>query len=346
MSQQARKEWISNLRVIATVSVIVLHVASTVLYKYNSEPHSIWWIGNIYDSLVRFSVPVFLMVTGSLLLGKSESYPLFLKKKFVRIILPFIFWTSIYIIYNFIEPPQFSTRGVNQSDLSWVFQQFREGSSYHLWYIYMLMGVYLSIPLISLWTAKTKKKNMGYFLIIWAVLLIVYSSELAVTNFIWDIRYIVGYLGYAVLGYYLTLIKTKNKTITWLAIFTFITSVSITAYGTFYGTAPTGGFEKYYYAYLTPNVLLMSVSVFLIAKNVNLKPKGILLLVRNLVDKNSYGIYLVHVLVLNYLAMVGIDWYLLHPIIGIPLTVLICLIISTTVIYLISKIPFGRYISG
>ena len=74
---QGKKEWISNSRVLATVCVVLLHVASSVLYKYNQVPNSHWWIGNVYDSFVRFSVPLFLMITGALLLGRQYSYPLF-----------------------------------------------------------------------------------------------------------------------------------------------------------------------------------------------------------------------------------------------------------------------------
>ena len=80
---EGKKEWISNLRVIATLCVILLHVASSVLYKYNQAPNSHWWIGNVYDSLVRFSVPMFLMITGALLLGKQYSYPTFLLRKVI-----------------------------------------------------------------------------------------------------------------------------------------------------------------------------------------------------------------------------------------------------------------------
>ena len=115
---QGKKEWISNLRVIATLCVVLLHVASSVLYKYNQVPNSHWWIGNVYDSFARFSVPLFLMITGALLLGKQYSYSIFLKRKVVRILLPFAFWTAIYIIYNFIEPPQFNGKLESQSNFS------------------------------------------------------------------------------------------------------------------------------------------------------------------------------------------------------------------------------------
>jgi len=152
-----KKEWISNSRVLATVCVVLLHVASSVLYKYNQVPNSHWWIGNVYDSFVRFSVPLFLMITGALLLGIQYSYPTFLLRKVIRILIPFAFWTAIYIIYNFIEPPQFNGKLASQSNFAWILQQLQDGSSYHLWYIYMLLGIYITIPLFAKIIARARK---------------------------------------------------------------------------------------------------------------------------------------------------------------------------------------------
>lgn len=347
MQQQERKEWISNLRVTATISVILLHVASTVLYQYNQVPNSEWWIGNIYDSLVRFSVPMFLMITGALILGKQTSYSIFLKKKVARILLPFAFWTAIYIVYNFIEPPQFNGKLEAQSNFEWILQQIKDGSSYHLWYIYMLLGIYISIPFLTKLVVSVRKIYLEFILIAWIIFISLSTPYNSESNFEWNLWYYFGYLGYVVLGYYLSITPTKHKLISVLAVFTFLTGLFVTVYGTYYNTDLGGGtFYKLYYSYLTPNVLLMTASLYVIFKNANNKLRGTFRYVRNLIDKYSYGIYLSHILVLNYLTMFKIDWYLFHPIIGIPLTTMITLGLSLTIVYLVNKIPYGKYISG
>ncbi|OWP82967.1 hypothetical protein BWK59_13040 [Flavobacterium davisii] len=63
--------WITSLRVLATFSVIFLHSASAILYLYGTISAFDWWIGNIYDSIVRFCVPIFLMISGTLILSKD-----------------------------------------------------------------------------------------------------------------------------------------------------------------------------------------------------------------------------------------------------------------------------------
>jgi len=343
---QDKKEWISNSRVLATVCVVLLHVTSSALYKYNQVPNFHWWIGNVYDSFVRFSVPLFLMITGALLLGKQHEYPIFLKKKVLRIFLPFVFWTTIYIGYNFLEPPQFNGKLASQSNFEWILQQAQDGSSYHLWYMYMLLGIYVAMPLFAKIIAKVRKSYLELFLLIWVLFISLSASYTSNSNFEWNLWYYLGYLGYVILGYYLSIINTKSKRVSTLALITFIIGLFVTFYGTFYYTDKTGVFCKYYYSYLNPNVLLMATSVFVLLKNAEIKLNGVIKSARNIIDKHSYGIYLSHILVLNYLIMYGVDWNLIHPLIGIPLTTIITLIVSVAIVYLISKIPLGKYISG
>ena len=343
---QSKKEWISNSRVLATVCVVLLHVTSSALYKYNQVPNFHWWIGNVYDSFVRFSVPLFLMITGALLLGKQHDYPIFLKKKVLRIFLPFVFWTTIYIGYNFLEPPQFNGKLASQSNFEWILQQAKEGSSYHLWYMYMLLGIYVAMPLLAKIIAKVRKLYLELFLLTWVLFISLSASYTSNSNFEWNLWYYLGYLGYVVLGYYLSIINTKSKRVSTLAVITFTIGLFVTFYGTFYYTDKTGVFCKNYYSYLIPNVLLMATSVYVLLKNADIKLNGVLKTARNIIDKHSYGIYLSHILVLNYLIMCGVDWNLIHPLIGIPLTTIITLIVSVAIVYLISKVPLGRYISG
>jgi len=291
-------------------------------------------------------VPLFLMITGALLLGKQHEYPIFLKKKVLRIFLPFVFWTTIYIGYNFLEPPQFNGKLASQSNFEWILQQAQDGSSYHLWYMYMLLGIYVAMPLFAKIIAKVRKSYLELFLLIWVLFISLSASYTSNSNFEWNLWYYLGYLGYVILGYYLSIINTKSKRVSTLALITFIIGLFVTFYGTFYYTDKTGVFCKYYYSYLNPNVLLMATSVFVLLKNAEIKLNGVIKSARNIIDKHSYGIYLSHILVLNYLIMYGVDWNLIHPLIGIPLTTIITLIVSVAIVYLISKIPLGKYISG
>ena len=77
--------WIDNLRVIATIAVIMLHVSAPILYKYGSISNYIWNIGNLFDGMVRWCVPIFFMLSGALLLNEDLEISSFLKKRLLRI---------------------------------------------------------------------------------------------------------------------------------------------------------------------------------------------------------------------------------------------------------------------
>ena len=85
--------YISNLRNIATFSVIFVHAAAIYVLNFQNISLESWRIANFLDSFVRFCVPAFLMISGALLLNKEEDITVFINKRLKRVLIPFIFWT-------------------------------------------------------------------------------------------------------------------------------------------------------------------------------------------------------------------------------------------------------------
>src|ERR1700743_565095 len=150
-----RSDWVDSLRAIAVIAVIGVHVVAPALSaKTNLQNTSTtgWWIANVYDSLFRFCVPIFVMITGALLLPQDIGLKAFLKKRLNRILLPFIFWSLIYMAFNMalkIRDEGYSNAIVYFG--SWVSTQIIQGPSIHLWYVYMIIGLYLFIPILQPW---------------------------------------------------------------------------------------------------------------------------------------------------------------------------------------------------
>ncbi len=337
--------WTNNLRVLATISVILLHVSGQILIQYGKVSDFVWWTGNLYDSAVRFCVPVFVMLTGALLLPKAYEIREFLKKRFLRIMLPFLFWSFVYIVFTYyvkLSPNhEMSTLEITK----WSLDLLRSGSSPHLWYIYMIIGIYLITPILSIWAQNCKENEILYFLIIWLLALILNQPilEKYITDI--DLSYFSDFIGYLVLGYYLSVktFKYSKVTINITAILLIIMGVIITIAGTYYLTLSDGKFNQYFYGYMTLNTLMVSIGIFVVFKNSNTTQSSKII---DIISKYSYGIYLVHILVLFYLSKIGIDFSLINPIFSIPLTTLLCLLFSTLIVYIVNKLPYGNYISG
>lgn len=342
--KETKLQWADSLRALATIAVIILHVTAPLLTSMESLTD--WWIGNIIESSVRFSVPVFFMLTGALIFDKEYSIGTFLKKRFFRVIIPFLFWSIPYILFSLI------LKALHEEELDFfkvfifIIDQFKNGSSYHLWFVYTLLGIYLFIPIISKWVRNSTNKEILYFLILWLITVLFTYPILSIFKTKIDFSYFTGFLGYTILGHYLRKINfDSSKKKDFIAIVLFFTGLIITIIGTYFLFKFKGKMDELYYEYLTLNVLMCSIGVYLYIKDKNIKNQSVLKFL-NLMNKFSYGIYLVHVLILIFLTKAGITCFFINPLIGIPLTSILCLILSSLTIYVVNKLPYGKYISG
>ena len=290
-----RKEslsWPDNLRVIATISMVLLHVTSPILLRYGEISMITWHLGNLIDSSVRFCVPVFVMLSGALLLQKEYSLKDFFQKRFMRVLVPFAFYSVVYILHDLDARNLWAREDL----FAYIWSKVSKGAAYHLWYIYMIIGLYLFIPVIGRWVRASSEKDIMYFLIIWLVTIDISHPLILklVPNI--NLSYFSGFLGYLVLGYYLALKKNSGGWKRSLSIYLLLAGVFVTILSTFLHSADKGAYVGIYYGYLTPNVLLTSVGLFMLVNNFRFSgrvPEKI----RSFLCRYSYGIYLVHVLV-------------------------------------------------
>ncbi len=337
--------WMDRLRVFSTLSVILLHVVTNMVHSFGTISESQWWIGNLLDSSVRFCVPIFLMISGALLLTRDNSdINHFLSKRVSRILFPFIFWSLAYDFRTFwvmhAEQKPLSPEFV----LEFILGSFKNGAAFHMWYIYVLVGLYLFFPIVGKWIRNSSTKEIHYFLAIWIVTLFFNYPYVSTYLPDFNLRYFAGYIGYPILGYYL-MTRTFSNPIRNAGLFLFL-GVLITAFSTFYFSLLNKTFVHTFYEYLTPNVLLSSIGVFLLFQYGTLKFTPWIDKLIAFVGNYSYGIYLVHVFVLWELGKFHLSYSFVHPLIGIPLTTIACFVLSTIVVWAISKLPFGKYISG
>lgn len=312
----------------------MLHVTAPILEQFNEIPMFTWNVGNFYDSITRFCVPIFFMLSGALLLSKDYELSHFIKKRFLRILPPFLFWSLVYIIYDLIKGSK-DFNSIIEMVLYFVRKLFH-GSQYHLWFIYTIMGLYLFVPIVRKWIKNATKKEILYFLLLWMITIIygipilkVYLPKIYLINFS-------GYLGYMVLGYYLSRLKQPKK---YVPIILIVLGVCITIMGTHFLTTASSNFNSYFYGYLTPNVLIVSIGIFLLFKGLKIQSQRISS-VLEYISRYSFGIYLSHVLILKLLTEIGFNWSFTNAIFSIPLVTLVTITIATIFIHFGKKIKF------
>lgn len=154
-----REIWIDWMRVAACFMVILVH--STEPFYLGGDGSLIlnqadaFW-SSFFDSFVRACVPLFVVASSYLQFPLHYSAGEFFRRRTVRVLIPFIVWL---LVYAFVW-------GEPASNLKSLLLNFNYSAG-HLWFVYMLIGVYLIMPLLSPWAEKVGKKELQVYLGIW-----------------------------------------------------------------------------------------------------------------------------------------------------------------------------------
>jgi surface polysaccharide O-acyltransferase-like enzyme len=230
---------------------------------------------------------------------------------------------------------------------AFVIDKLLHRSEFHLWFVYAILGIYLIIPILRRWLQNAPKSEIHYFLIIWLITMFFKIPKVGAYQPAISLAYFAEFIGYVVLGYYLVTFEMKVIKNKWFlpSILTFL-GIGLTIVLTFIFTLKQGYFYEYFYGYLTPNVLLASVGIFLLIKNTKAPKNPFFKKVIDKLNQYSYGIYLAHFLILKLLEYHGYDWQFINPIISVPLITIVCLLVSYLIVWLFNRFKFGKYLVG
>ncbi len=143
------------LRTISMLAVMMGHASSTYLHQETSIQFLSMNLASLLNQAVRFSVPLFLLLSGfSLGVGaKQTSYFSFLKRRAVRVLLPYLMWTMIYSLSN--TGYHFSVWLDQLANPSWLLRTVLTGQSApHLYFIPIILQCYLLYPLLKRWVDR------------------------------------------------------------------------------------------------------------------------------------------------------------------------------------------------
>ncbi|RZJ64306.1 MAG: hypothetical protein EOO50_16020 [Flavobacterium sp.] len=345
MNESATKEsyfWAEQIRAVAILAVLTIHVSGGLVLEYGKIRYDHWMTAHVYDSIVRFSVPLFLMISGALLFPKEYGIRDFMRKRFKKILWPFLFWGLIYTLYNLIQKLNNGYQMSVKNIVMFIFRNFRDKPYDHFWFLYLLIGLYLFYPILSSWARRATENQLLYFLIIWFAISLTTIGYLHNLVPKIELRYFSGFIGYPVLGFYLSRIRWRNPVKIGLACF--ILGTLMTFCATLVEIRKSGNFSEIFYNTTTPNVIIASMGIFLVLRYCEVHQRFIRRLLVE-ISTQSFGIYFVHILILIMLSSLGMAGDFVHPAIGIPVIVLICMAVSYAIIKVLKLVPLlGRIV--
>lgn len=361
MENKERIVFLDWIRVVACLMVMTVHACECIYsddYSFSFPSEQAKYAVLFFQSFVRpTAVPLFLMASAFLLVPIKTGTLEFFRKRFVRVLVPLLVFLPIYAVLPTLWGAQsWSDAG---RELAHCYINFPVSGS-HLWYIYMLLGIYLIMPVLSPWLDKVSRKEELAFIAVWFFTSTFYRLRQLLGGDIfgecwWNPNatffYVSGFAGYVVLAHYIRTRLDWSRSrifgicIPLLAAMYLICFFSANYYST---RATTPAVMEQDWQNLTAVAVLMSFALFMLFSTIrpgNTRFRNALYSRIVLpISKASYGMYLMHMLILPHfyhLYATSLPAWL-----TIVLTASSTYLVSFAIAHTIGRLPFGKYIVG
>ena len=337
--KRERLAYIQWLRVIAAAAVIIAHTDGQTWDRIPIDSRD-WLVLSMYDGLVRWPVLIFMMITGTIFLSRRTSLRSMVTKNIPRVVTAFVFWSAVYTFFAWRSDPG--------TDLLMRFLQ----GHYHMWYLPFLCGVYLTIPFLQK-VAEDEKLTRNLLAVALVLGMLIPWGANAV-SLLWpstadvvsaaagkvSIPFFSGLLAMLPLGLILSRTELSPKLRRWIYGLGILGAV-LTGAGTIWSSAKMGAYSSVFCTNASPTVIAPGVAIYVFAKyNLNRLPKAVAWMA-----DHSFGVYLVHALVIEQLQRYGFHVLTVDPIRGVPMVSVVAFAISLAISALLSKLPVvGKYL--
>lgn len=336
-----RKIGYDYLRILAVFAVIILHVVASNWYlvDWNSTE---WMSFVIFDGLVRWAVPAFVMISGAMLLAREIPVKTIYTKYILRMVIVFLAWSTFYAIMDYRNGQSLPNAALNVVT-----------GHYHMWFIWMIIGLYACIPLLQ--AIARREQLRKYFLLLSFCFAFVIPQCLSVIRDFGpgglskvvqairvdlnslDLSMVMGYSFYFVLGYYMDSIEisSKNRRILYCLGGLGVVMTILLNWGV---SVRTGGPNSYYSSSFTVNVFLESLALFVLFKYCRCRAGLKRTLVVRL-SKYSFGVYLVHAYIMELLIQWGMTSVMWNSFIAVPVMGIVIFLLSYIISWVLHMIP-------
>ena len=334
-----RENSIDILRIIAFLGIVAIHVSGPFLSTYENNIDTLSevykFIVCLFNCIGRFGVPVFLMISGEFLLKneKNADYKVFYKKSIKKLFIPTFIFSIIFFIYKIVIAI------FNNNSIMGIIKYFVIGKSfYHMWYMYMLIGVYVFIPVLikikkEIGEEKFKLITYIYFPI---SIICLWTTKSTIQ---WNPGISVLYLSYVMLGYVISNNKkNKSKIKFWLFLIISLSFEILMSIILKFLINSGNNTKLQIQENTSPLSALAGIFMFLAFNYLRVEKDWI-----KISNLTFYG-YIIHALILDIILKINImilgkEYYLnVNPTVAIPSITIITFLLSLLFAYILKKI--------
>lgn len=310
VSYPERLPWPDAVRVMATYLVVLLHVSAPLLLDMRIGAEAHWTIAGLYHAATRSAVPVFVMISGMFLLQPhvSQNIARFLNRRLLKIGLPFIGWSYIYLVWQLPDP----RHALTAAFLAGSIRSLLEGTViYHFWFFYLILGLYLATPLLRTIANGLERSGQTYCIALWLTVICVLPT-LRILGVPWLASLplpgiFMAHIGYFLLGYWLKDAKIPLSSRSLLAILFLLAAT--TCFLTYAFSYPQARLIQFWFENFSPTVVGMTLPLFFLLKRMASARKHLPCRAIHYIQSLgtfSFGIYCAHVLILEWFSRMGL----------------------------------------
>ena len=292
------------LRVCSMFAVVFLHTAADPL---RTASGSLWHFANLASSLATAAVPLFFMLSGALLLSQERTADLdcLLRRRLPKLLVPIVVWSAVVLFFV----------GLVQGKAT-ALVQLRAVLSTQVvtpyWFVYALLCIYLISPLLKRMTDGLGTAHWRYLLALWGIFTLGLNTVRAFLpadlqpvlslNYVLNVNFVAGYLGYFLLGAWLTKLKRcPSRRLLWAVV---LADVAAIAAGTVWASGVSGTYDERFKSYVNLFAAVLAVALFLLFRSYGERRESGRVL--TLLSGLSFGVYLAHPLAIELWKLVWV----------------------------------------
>ncbi|MGF1738049.1 acyltransferase [Photobacterium satsumensis] len=317
------------LRCVAAVAVVVIHVLGPYRDQFGVMPDSGWITATTFNSFSRWAVPIFIMITGALMLTDTRPFELsyYVRRRLGKVLLPFLVWSVFYAWLSGVSPAGFDGDVAIETLKAMPVHE----TYYHLGFFYYFIPLYFVVPFLRYFVQHYDRQATLALTLVWLALTTLLLLKI---DGPWS-HELVLYSGYLLFGY--CVFQLRWPSLKWLLplgiVALLLTDAMVLSNSFAAGEYKVGRWMSY----KTLNTALIAAMIFALGRYVADKISEGWLDKLAFMSRYSLGIYLLHPIFLWPVR--AYDWYFLPPVLMIPFWTVIITALALAASWLLGKSP-------